>query len=88
MQRIIEDYIKKIDLSDINNFALKNGVFLNDDEVNLIYFHVKNNWKTIIYGNPREVLDDLKNKLSENQYQKIENLYIYFKNRYNSFLRH
>ncbi len=88
MQRLIEDYIKKINTDDINKFAVKNGVFLNEDETDLIYYHVKNNWKTILYGNPREVLDDLKSKLSLNQYTKIENLYLNFKGRYNNFLRH
>ena len=69
-------------LEDVNNFALKNGIILKDKEVKVIYDHIKNNWRTIVFGNPRGILDDLKEKLDSTSYQKIESLYIYFKNRY------
>ncbi|HIS91215.1 MAG TPA: hypothetical protein IAC20_06150 [Candidatus Faecisoma merdavium] len=87
-EKLISEYISKITMEDINNFALKNGINLNDKELEIIYNHVKNNWRTIIYGNPREILDDLKENINNISYQKIESLYVYFKNRYSNFLYH
>ena len=76
------EYVNRMTLEDVNNFALKNGIILKDKEVKVIYDHIKNNWRTIVFGNPRGILDDLKEKLDSTSYQKIESLYIYFKNRY------
>ncbi len=88
MDKLIQDYITRISEDDIKSFATSNGVSLENKDVSLIYYHIKNNWRTILYGNPRVVLDDLKAKLKPEQYQRIENLYIQFKNRYSNFLRH
>ena len=81
-ERLISEYVNRMTLEDVNNFALKNGINLKDTEVKIIYDHIKNNWRTIVFGNPRGILDDLKEKLDSTSYQKIESLYIYFKNRY------
>ena len=81
-EKLISEYVSKMTLEDVNNFALKNGIILKDTEVKLIYDHIKNNWRTIVFGNPRGILDDLKEKLDSTSYQKIESLYVYFKNLY------
>lgn len=81
-EKLISEYVSRMTLDDVNNFALKNGIILKDDEVKLIFNHIKNNWRTIVFGNPRWILDELKSKLDNTSYQKIESLYIYFKNRY------
>ena len=81
-EKLISEYVNRMSLEDVNNFALKNGIVLKDNEIKLIYDHIKNNWRTIVFGNPRGILDDLKQKLDSTSYQKIETLYIYFKNRY------
>ena len=72
-------------IEDVNNFALQNGIILKDEELKLIFNHIKNDWRTIVFGNPRAILDDLKSKLDQTSYSKIENLYFFFKNRYSSF---
>ena len=81
-ERLISEYVSRMTLDDVNSFALKNGIILKDSEIKLIYDHIKNNWRTIVFGNPRGILDDLKEKLDSTSYQKVESLYIYFKNRY------
>lgn len=81
-ERLINEYVSRMTLDDVNSFALKNGIILKDSEIKLIYDHIKNNWRTIVFGNPRGILDDLKEKLDSTSYQKVESLYIYFKNRY------
>lgn len=83
---LIKSYISRLKLDDINEFAKKHGIELNEEELKLIEQHIRKDWHTIIYGNPRPILDNLKAKLKNNEYQKIENLYIEFKNKYKNYL--
>ena len=83
---LIKNYISRLTLKDIDEFAKKHGIELNDQELKLIEQHIRKDWRTIIYGNPRPILDNLKNKLKNNEYQKIENLYIEFKEKYKNYL--
>lgn len=77
---LLTEYIKKLKKEDIYNYALKEGVPLEDYELDIIYNYIKKDYKTIIYGNTRKILDELKNKVKINTYNKIENLYLRFKN--------
>lgn len=76
---LISEYVKRITKDDINKFALKQGVSLTKDELDIIYNYVKKDYKTVIYGNPRVILDELKTKVRPLTYNKIENLYEQFK---------
>ena len=82
MDKILEGYIKRLNIDDVKKFALKNGITLDDEELVIVYNYVINDWRTIAYGNPRAILDDLKAKLNDDSYNKIEQLYIQFKKRY------
>jgi len=79
---LIQEYIERLTPNDVNNFAISNGIILKEEELTLVYNHIIKNWRTIIYGNPRPILDDLKKNLDNVAYQKIEALYTHFKNRY------
>jgi len=81
-EKLIQEYVNRMNINDVKDFASKNGIILNDEEINLIYNQIVNNWRTIAFGNPRGILDDLKAKINPESYQKIENLYVFFKNRY------
>ena len=83
---LMKNYISKITTKDIDSFARKNNIELNKEELKLIENYIKSDWKTIIYGNPENILKDLKQKLNNEKYQKIENLYIVSKNKYKYYL--
>lgn len=83
---LLKNYISKLTINDIDSFSHKQGINLNKEELKLIEKHIKQNWKTIIYGNPQPILDDIKNNTTELKYKKIENLYIEFKNKYKNYL--
>lgn len=76
---LISEYVKRLKKEDINKFALKQGVTLEKEELDLIYNHIKNDYKTFIYGNPRPILDNVKQKVKPLTYNKIETLYQQFK---------
>ncbi len=83
---LIKQYITNLTYGDINNFAEASGVTLNNDETEIIYNNIKNNWRTIIYGNPRGILNDIKEKLAPKTYHKIEELYVSFKDKFENYL--
>lgn len=84
--KLIEQYVNRINYSDITSFASKYGITLKDKEIAFIYKHIKENWRTILYGNPKPILDDLKNNIEESTYYKIEDLYYHFKEKYQYYL--
>lgn len=86
LNKLIEQYINRMSMDDIVLFAEKNGIELNEEETELIYNHIKNSWKTIIYGNPRCIFDDIKSKVSDITYEKITNLYMKFREKYKNYL--
>ena len=83
---LIKNYVSKLSIPEIDSFSKKHGLNLTDYELKLIEHHIKNDWRTIIYGNPRPILDNLKKSLDNFSYQKIENLYIEFRNKYKNYL--
>ena len=86
IEKLILNYVDKITKNDIINFGIKNGITLNSEQTEYIFYHVKNNWRTIVYGNPTDIFNELKTKFDTNTYQKIKQLYFEFKNKYQSYL--
>ena len=84
---LIEEYVNRMKKEDINNFALKQGIILDDNELNIIYNYIKDNYKTILYGNPKEILLEIKEKVKPLTYSKIENLYMKFKDKIDTFTK-
>ena len=82
VQKLIENYVYNMKEMDVKNFALKNGIILNDDEVIYVLNIIKKNYRTIIYGNPEPIFSDLKNKFPLETVNKVEKLYIEFKSKY------
>ena len=68
---LISEYVKRLTKDDINNFALKQGVSLTKEELDIIYNYVKKDYKTVIYGNPRVILDELKTKVKPFTYPSL-----------------
>ena len=75
----VENYISKLKKSDIENFARKENINLNNEELNIVYYYIKNNYKNIIYNKPEYTLKDIKEKYSNDIYLKIKKLYLKYK---------
>ena len=78
---LINEYIKRLTKEDIIKFSESQGISLDDNEINTIYEYIKKYYKTFIYGNPRPILDELKQKVKPMTYNKIETLYSQFKDK-------
>lgn len=72
---LLQTYIERLSKDDIVEFSKNQGVTLDDNELEVIYDYLKIHWRTFYYGNPRDLLEELKTKLSEDTYCKIEALY-------------
>ncbi|NLL44594.1 MAG: DUF2624 family protein [Mollicutes bacterium] len=83
---LIKQYINRLTHQDIDAFAKQYGLVLKENEIEIIYDCIKNNWRTILYGNPRNVLNELKQELEPITYNKLEQLYIYFKEKLKYYL--
>lgn len=84
---LISEYVNRLRKSDIIYYAEKQGVSLDKEEVELIYDYIKKDYKTIIYGNPKDILNEIKFKVKPLTYNKIENLYIKFKDKIDMFTK-
>ena len=84
--KLIREYVNHLKENDIKTFAFKNGVELRNEEITIIYNYIKNDWKTIVYGNPRNIFMELKKSINGDTYKKIENLYYEFKRKYIDYL--
>ncbi|MEF2689831.1 MAG: hypothetical protein U0N10_00275 [Bacilli bacterium] len=80
-ENIIKNYVDKLTKEDIINYSKKEDIFLNDNEINVIYDEIKNKWKQLYNGNTR-VITDLENKINNKAYNKLIDLY----NTYKKFL--
>ena len=76
---LIYQYINKLTKDDIINFCNKNNIIINNEEVNIIYSYVKNDYKRF-FNNPINVLNEIKLKVNNNTFSEIMTLYNKYKN--------
>lgn len=80
--RIIENYIKKLDTKKIIEYGAANNIYLKECESEEILKIIKKDWKILLYGNPTNTFNDLKEKINCESYEKIVDLYYKMKEKY------
>ena len=78
---IIKNYINKLKKEDIVEYAKKKNLLLDQDELNIIYSTIKNRYKDILDDGVK-VINEYKNKLKTNTYNKLIEVYKDAKNYY------
>lgn len=86
IKKLIQKHIEKLTIQDIYDFALKNGVHLSEDEANIIYQQIKENWEELIFHDHMKVLTKAKDSLGKETYEKALELIVFFKDKYKSYL--
>ncbi len=86
MNSLIKQYINKIDINNINDFATKNNIFLSKKELDTLYSVVKNRYEEILYGDDSLVRDYLCQNLTEENYDKVINLYEEYYSKFGNYL--
>ncbi len=85
-EKIIQKYVDMLTKEDIVKFASTQNEILTNNEVDFLYNIIKKEWKTIIFGNYQVILNQYKDNLSVDKWNKIENLILEYKEKYKSFL--
>ena len=86
MFNIIERYIESMSKEDINNFAIKKNIKLNENELDFTYKFIKKNWDKIL-SNPNLLnLERYKSNYSLENYKRIKELFNEYYSKYRRFL--
>lgn len=78
---IIKEYLKRLSLKDINDFANKNNMSLETGEDKIIYDFIMNNWKEVYKGDAIKAIGTLRSKVSDRTYNNILKLFNEFKDK-------
>ena len=86
MISIIKNYINNITIDNLNILLTKNNIYLNNNELNILYKYLKNDWYTFIYEDPTPILNDIKNSINKDSYDKLFDAYKKAKEKYSIYL--
>ncbi len=72
---LISEYIRRLTKKDIINYTQKEGINLTEKELDIIYNHIKNDYKEFLTKNPIPILNQLKEEVTPKTYNKVLELY-------------
>lgn len=84
---LIERYINKLSISDLNNLAFSKDIILSEDELNFSFSFIKKNWKTVLGNFSLFDFDKYKDNFSEENFIKIKALIKEYTIKYGSYLK-
>ena len=79
---LINEYIKKMTIDDIKNFAKKNNIEITNNDASILYTYAKNYYQDFLSGKDNEIIKELKNKLEPNTFKEVYKLYLKYKIKY------
>ncbi len=82
-EKLIKNYVDKLTINDIFNFANYENIVISNNDANTILFYIKNYWQIIYKGDSTQIFIELKSKLQESTYKKVIELYNKYKNKIN-----
>ena len=86
ISRLIEKNIKSLTKEDILYYSKNENIILNDNEVEIIYNIIKNDYNILLYGNSEPIFNNLKSRINPTAYKKIYELYNFYKDKYKNYL--
>ena len=78
---IIINYIKKLTKNDIINYCKKYSIPISLEELDVIYYYIKNRYNDFFEGCDKELLEEIKYKVKSATYNKIIELYNIYKDK-------
>lgn len=86
MYNIIERYMSMLKKEDVFNFAVRNNIFLSNEELNFTYAFIKKNWQDIVKNPNLFEIERYKNRFSEENFKKVKQLFKEYHQKFGSFL--
>ena len=78
MKSLIKNYVNNLTKEKLDKFAQSKDIYLSDSELEYLLFLVKNNLDDILKDDTK-YLNSLKENLSSSNYEKVSELYNYYK---------
>ncbi len=85
MKSLIGNYVDQLSKEKLNEFGIKNDIYLSNSELEYLLNLVKNHWQEILQDETI-YLKELKNNINEKNIIKIKDLFLYYKKRYKGYL--
>lgn len=85
MKSLIKNYVNKLTKEKLDGFAKKKNIFLTDNELEYLLSLIQNNIDNIL-KNDEEYIENIKENISTDNFNKIFKLYTYYKNKYKGYL--
>ena len=85
MKGLIKNYIDKLTIQNLSEFALKNNINLTNNQLEYLLKLAKENFDDILV-NEEKYLKLIQDNINPNEFEKIKNLFLYYKNRYKGYL--
>ena len=85
MKGLIKNYVDKLTTQNLREFAVKNNINLNQNELEYLLNLVQNNFEDILV-NEDKYLKLVENNINTEAFVKVKELYLYYKNRYKGYL--
>ncbi len=86
MYMLIERFMNKLSLEQVDEFARKHSITLSEDELSFTHEFLKKNWQFILQNRGQVDMDRCKEKFSEENFVKIQKLILEFSAKYSHFL--
>lgn len=86
MNFIIKNYMDKLSIQDLNEFAIKNDVYLSKNELEFTYKFVKKNYQKILSNFKDFDFSKYKSNYNNENYLKITKLLDKYSQQYSQFL--
>ena len=85
MKSLIKNYVDKLTTQNLREFAIKNDINLNQNELEYLLNLVQNNFEDILV-NEDKYLNLVQNNINSEAFIKVKELFLYYKNRYKGYL--
>ena len=69
MEYLIKEYIKKMTVDDIKNYAKKKNIEISNSDALILYSYAKNYYEDFLNGNDEYLIKELKSKLNPNTFK-------------------
>lgn len=81
-KNLLKQWIRNVQEEDFNRYLKMNQLWKSEHEASILYQFMKAHWEKI-YDGDLETFDALKEEISSDTYQKLYELYIQAKKKYN-----
>ena len=72
---LIRDYVNKLTEEDIIKYGKKYNIDISEDDSRILYVYAKNYWKEFYKSEPKELIEELKEKLESNTFNELYKIY-------------